>query len=111
MPVRNQPMKARKPKRAAVSDDRTARARILSMAEEQFAAHGFEGTSLRQIALQACVPVALVSYHFNGKLALYRDVFLARYQNLVEQRKAGLALAQMEEDRERRLEMIVKAVM
>jgi AcrR family transcriptional regulator len=90
--------------------DLTARARILAAAEELFAELGFDATSLRQIALRAGVPVALVSYHFKGKLGLYRAVFEARSPAYIEQRKAGLALAQMETDPDRRLEMIVKAL-
>lgn len=103
-------MKATKLKPQVKSQDRSAREKILVAAEQQFAEHGFDGSSLRQIALQAGVPVALVSYHFKGKRELYREVFLARYANIVEQRKAGLNLAAMEDDPDRRLEMIVKAV-
>ncbi len=88
-----------------------ARVRILKAAEEVFADLGFDAASLRQIAVQADVPVALVSYHYDGKLGLYREVFRARYPRAVEQRKAGLALAQMEEDPKRRLEMILRAVL
>jgi AcrR family transcriptional regulator len=92
-------------------DDSTARSRILAAAEELFAELGFDATSLRQTALKARVPVALVSYHFKGKLGLYRAVFAARSPSSLEQRKAGLALAQMESDPDRRLEMIIKALM
>jgi len=40
-----------------------------------FSKHGFEGTSVKQIAEQAGVNVSLVSYHFNGKEGLYRACF------------------------------------
>jgi AcrR family transcriptional regulator len=87
------------------------RTRILDAAEEIFADVGFDAASMRRIAAEARVPVALVSYHYEGKLGLYREVFRARYPRAVEQRKAGLALAALEEDPRRRLEMILKAVL
>jgi AcrR family transcriptional regulator len=85
--------------------------RILAAAEALFAEAGYEATSVRQIALKAGVPVALVSYHFGGKLGLYRRVFEAHAPTLVAERRAGLALAALERDPERRLEAIVKAVL
>jgi AcrR family transcriptional regulator len=89
----------------------TARDRILKAAEQIFAERGFEGASLRQIAAGAGVPVALVSYHFKNKLGLYREVFKARDPNTGAQRMAGLALAETEDDPDRRLEMILKAAL
>jgi AcrR family transcriptional regulator len=96
---------------AAATGDGSARDRIVRAAEAHFAEMGFEGASLRQIAGQADVPVALVSYHFKGKLNLYREVFKARDPDTGAQRLAGLALAEMEDDPDRRLEMIVKALL
>lgn len=96
---------------AEATGDTSARDRILKAAEQIFAEMGFEGTSLRQVAVNADVPVALVSYHFKNKLGLYRQVFKARDPNTNVQRLAGLALAETESDPERRLEMILKAVM
>jgi AcrR family transcriptional regulator len=92
-------------------DDRSARTRILDTAEQLFAELGYDGTSVRQIAIKAEVPVALVSYHFEGKLGLYRAVFAARVPTIVEQRAAGLALADMEDDPRRRLEMRLRAIL
>jgi AcrR family transcriptional regulator len=85
--------------------------RILAAAEELFAESGFEGTSIRQIALKAGVPVALVSYHFGGKLGVYRRVFESHAPTIVAERRAGLALAELEQDPDRRLAAIVKAVL
>jgi AcrR family transcriptional regulator len=88
-----------------------ARTRILAAAEQVFADAGYEGGSLRQVATKADVPLALVSYHFKGKSGLYRAVFEARSPSIVEQRMAGLALADLESDPRRKLEMIVKSVL
>jgi len=88
----------------------SARERILAEAERVFAASGYDGASMRQIAEAAEVPVALVSYHFGSKDGLYRAVFYRRVPAIVEQRVAGLAIAMSEADLERRLELIVKAL-
>ncbi|WP_235679247.1 TetR/AcrR family transcriptional regulator [Aquibium microcysteis] len=87
------------------------RNRILMAAEGEFADHGFDGATVRQIALRADVPVALVNYHFGSKEGLYRAIFEMRAPMIVDQRIAGLRLAEMEPDPERKVEMIVKAVL
>ena len=48
--------------------------RILDSSERLFAAGGYEGVSLRDIARDAQVKVALVSYHFGPKQDLFRHV-------------------------------------
>ncbi|AJP59368.2 hypothetical protein UC34_03185 [Pandoraea vervacti] len=95
----------------AAGERRTTRARIIAAAEPLFAQLSYDGVSLRNIAQHAGVPVGLVSYHFGGKLGVYQAIFELRTPAMVEQRKAGLALATMEENLERRLEMILKALM
>jgi AcrR family transcriptional regulator len=44
-----------------------ARRRILAAAERLFGERGYDGASVRQIALAAEVPLALVNYHFGSK--------------------------------------------
>jgi AcrR family transcriptional regulator len=87
-----------------------ARERILSNAERVFGAHGFDGASIRQIAEAANAPVALIGYHFGSKAGLYRAVFERRAPAIVEQRLAGLAIAMSEPDLDRRLDLVVKAL-
>ena len=80
-------------------------------AEAEFADHGFDGVLVRQIALRADVPVALINYHYGSKEGLYRAIFEMRAPMIIDQRMAGLRLAEMEPDQERKVEMIVKAVL
>lgn len=89
----------------------TTRERIVAAAEELFARLSYEGVSLRNIAQQSGVPVGLVSYHFGGKLGVYRAIFDSRVPSVVEQRQAGLALAELEKNPDRRLELILKALL
>src|SRR5690606_18928012 len=95
---------------AAQRNPAATRARILQAAEVEFADHGFDGVSVRQIALRADVPVALINYHFGSKEGLYRAIFEMRASMIIDDRIAGLRLAGMEPDRDRKVEMIVKAV-
>lgn len=53
------------------TDDPEVRAHILAAAEELFAAQGFAGTSIRDIAQKAGVTGAMLHYYFGNKEALY----------------------------------------
>src|SRR6185312_11738095 len=81
---------------------------ILDVAEAEFAARGYEGTSLREITDKARVNQALVRYYFGSKEGLYRAVFLRRGEALTRER---LRLLDELEARRRkpRLEEIVAA--
>lgn len=48
--------------------------KILEVATELFARHGYEGASIREIAKEAGVNLAAVNYHFQNKLSLYYKV-------------------------------------
>jgi AcrR family transcriptional regulator len=63
---------------------------ILRSAEELFANHGFHGTSIRDIAVAAKVPPALVHYHFNTKDQLYHEIFRYRSKALGDIREQRL---------------------
>lgn len=49
------------------------RERLLAVAADSFAANGYAGTSVRDIAHVAAVNVAAISYHFGGKEQLYQE--------------------------------------
>jgi len=54
------------------ADDPEARAKIAAAAEELFAARGFDGTAIRDIAGKATVNGAMIHYYFGNKEGLYR---------------------------------------
>lgn len=81
---------------------------ILQAAERLFAARGFHGVSIRNVADEAGVPLALVGYYYGPKLDLYHAVFRAR-SGYIEQRLRMLAQAQASARPARLLEDIVKA--
>ena len=58
------------------------RCRILDAAEQLFARSGFDGVSLRQVAREADVDLALPSYHFKNKRGLFDAVLLRRAEQL-----------------------------
>jgi AcrR family transcriptional regulator len=60
--------------------------RILDVAEEMFADHGFGGTSLRSIITAAEVNLAAVHYHFRSKEALLEAVVVRRLEPLNRER-------------------------
>jgi AcrR family transcriptional regulator len=49
-----------------------AKERLLESALRLFAMHGFDGTSVRDIAEAASLNLSLISYYFDGKAGLYR---------------------------------------
>jgi len=65
---------------------RPGKERLLDAAEQLFAQRGFHGVSLRDITEAAGVDVALVSYHFGGKRALFTAVFERRAEVLNRER-------------------------
>jgi AcrR family transcriptional regulator len=58
-------------RRGPRQDGVETRATILDAARSQFAAHGFEGATMRAIAREAGVDPALVSYYFDSKGELF----------------------------------------
>lgn len=55
-------------------DDSEARAKISAAAEELFAARGYAGTAVREIAEKAGVNGAMIHYYFQSKEGLYRAI-------------------------------------
>ncbi|TDH26564.1 TetR/AcrR family transcriptional regulator [Segetibacter sp. 3557_3] len=57
---------------------------ILETAEKLFASKGFDGTSVRDIAEEAGVNLAMISYYFGSKLKLMEAIFEKRSMNVRE---------------------------
>ena len=71
----------------------STRDRILDMAQELFAAHGFSGTSTRAIAQTAGVNLAQLHYHFGAKRDLFRAAYRRGAEQVTETRARALAEA------------------
>jgi AcrR family transcriptional regulator len=56
------------------ADDPEARLKIAAAAEELFAALGYDGTAVRDIAKKAGVNGAMIHYYFGSKEGLYRAI-------------------------------------
>lgn len=65
---------------------------ILLAAERLFAQRGYHAVSIRQIADEAAVPLALVGYYFGQKHELFAAIF-AHWNPTIEERLAGLKAA------------------
>lgn len=82
--------------------------RILDAAQELFAEHGLEKTSLRLISAKAGVNVAAVNYHFGSKENLLREIFIRLITPLDAQRDRLLAVA-MDRGRDPSAQDLVRA--
>ncbi|HYL97923.1 MAG TPA: CerR family C-terminal domain-containing protein [Blastocatellia bacterium] len=68
--------------RADREDD--ARTKLLNAASRLFAARGFGGVSVRELAQEAGVNIASVNYHFGSKENLYLDVVRLKFREIRE---------------------------
>ena len=86
---RKRPRTARRPQQRSVE----TRDRLVEAALQEFAAHGFDGATTREIARRAGVALAALPYHFTTKEALWRaaadrifallsETFRARFSGL-----------------------------
>lgn len=75
------------------------RQNILDAAQRLFARSGYHAVTIRQIAQEAQVPLALVGYYFGQKQELY-DAIFGHLSGNIDERRVGLraALAEPSED-------------
>ncbi len=81
---------------------------ILLAAEKLFAQRGYHAVTIRQIADEAGVPLALVGYYFGPKHDLFHAVF-AHWNSTIEERLAALDAALAAGPPAGRLQRIVEA--
>lgn len=62
----------------------TKKENILKAAETLFAEHGYEGTSVRTLAIEAKVNIAMISYYFGSKEKLFEELIEFRSSFLRE---------------------------
>ena len=84
------------------------KAAILLAAEKLFAQRGYHAVTIRQIADEARVPLALVGYYYGQKQALFEAIF-AHWNGTIEERLRELELARQTSEPQRRLARIVEA--
>ena len=82
---------------------------ILDAAETVFAASGYEGATMREIALSAGVAQGLIHYHFGNKETLYERV-VARRSGVINGARAALLEDLLDMGRDPSLEQIVEAL-
>jgi AcrR family transcriptional regulator len=69
---------------------RDTKRRLLDAAEWLFAAHGFEGTSMRAVTQAADTSLSAANYHFGSKQALLRAALVRRIEPLNRMRLEAL---------------------
>lgn len=72
------------------SNAKGRRDRILDAAERLFSEWGIDGVSMREIAAEAGVQLALINYYFGTKQELYRAVFRRRIEPISTRRLSSL---------------------
>lgn len=86
----NRPLNATSEVAVRSPDDITARARIIAAAIDQFAANGYERTTMKAIADDAGVSVGLIQHHFATKAGLHRACDQRAVEVLVETKMRAL---------------------
>src|SRR5215831_2962321 len=85
MAMRSAARKARRPerRRRRIHDPKATRESLLAAAASLFASRGFDGVTVAEVARQAGTNKALISYHFGGKLQLYRTILRETFAELL----------------------------
>ncbi|MES2913331.1 MAG: TetR/AcrR family transcriptional regulator, partial [Pseudomonadota bacterium] len=84
------------------------KADILLAAEKLFAKHGYHAVSIRQIADEAGVPLALVGYHYGPKHELFYAIF-QHWNSTIEERMQALREVTIDQNDAETLPRIIDA--
>ncbi|WP_295530420.1 TetR/AcrR family transcriptional regulator [uncultured Pseudacidovorax sp.] len=105
----NSALSPRRASRAIAAEPRPDRRQaILLAAEKLFARYGYHAVSIRQIADEAGVPLALVGYYFGPKNALFEAIF-EHWNQTIERRLAALAAVPIDPANAKTLPRIIDA--
>lgn len=105
------PATVRRPQAGAVRRDVARpdrRAAILLAAEKLFALNGYHAVTIRQIAQEAGVPLALVSYYFGQKHELFHAIF-EHWNHTIAERLAALQTVRDQAQAPAYLERVIAA--
>ncbi len=92
------------------SDSKKAvQVRLLDAAEQLFSEHGFDATSVRDIAAEARCNLASVNYYFGGKDKLYQEVWRRQLKIMREKRLASIEKVMNQQDKAPILEDLLKS--
>jgi AcrR family transcriptional regulator len=109
MNTRSLPVQRRATRAAAAEAARPDRKQaILLAAEKLFARHGYHVVTIRQIAEEAGVPLALVGYYFGPKQELFHAIF-EHWSHTIDERLAGLAAVDNDPENPHTLPRIIEA--
>ncbi len=89
--------------------DKGVQDRLLDAAEELFCEHGFEGTSIRDLAAAAGCNIASVNYYFGGKENLYVAVWRRHLHLMRQARVASIEKVMSKQDGEPSLEELLSS--
>jgi len=81
--------------------------RLLDAAEELFCEHGFDGTSVRDLAAAAGCNIASVNYYFGGKDKLYLEVWRRHLGVMRDTRLASIEKVMSQKDGQPSLEALL----
>ena len=81
---------------------------ILLAAEKLFAQRGYHAVTIRQIADEAAVPLALVGYYYGPKHELFHAIF-EHWNHTIEERLAALRCVAHDPDNPQALRLIIEA--